>query len=596
MLAIKKYLRAVAFGLRYAFTFALWPSVFLTLIVAARAVLPYVGSYFLGKLVDAVVAAAKAPPSGAHIWYFLLMYVLASSIPGLVGNFQYYYRRVLYSILSIELDLAVLRKRETIDIATYEDPKFQDLNQRAFRNGMGPIYNVAGGQLDTLYAVASLVVGTAIAIHFNVLIYLVIVLTAVPSFFVDMKFASRNWSIWAKDSPEQRRYADLRQHIVAKTSLIETKLLQAGGKIFAWIKDILTNFYKKQMGNERSRLWQTSMTDAVSAVGLMFGLFLLVKQVIAGTLAVGSLVYFISTFFNIRNSISSLLTTVSNQYEDSLIANDIIDVMETKPFIKEPENPASLGLSKAPTIVFENVSFKYHSSDKWSLRKVNLTFAAGDNIGLVGNNGAGKTTLVKLLCRIYDPTEGRILIDGVDLKEIATQEWWSYLAVMFQDYASYDFIVQDAIAIGRPDKSTNLTKVVEAAHTSQAHTFIEEWKDTYNQQLGVEFKGKEPSKGQRQKLSIAKTLYRDGFVMILDEPTASVDAESESKIFDSIENLPKDRTAILISHDFSTISACDKIFVLEEGKLIEEGDHEELMGKKGKYAELYELQAARFKK
>jgi ATP-binding cassette subfamily B protein len=168
--------------------------------------------------------------------------------------------------------------------------------------------------------------------------------------------------------------------------------------------------------------------------------------------------------------------------------------------------------------------------------------------------------------------------------------------VMFQDYASYDFVTKDAIAIGRPDKPTNLTRVVEAAHTSQSHTFIEEWKDKYDQQLGVEFGGKEPSKGQRQKLSIAKILYRNGFVMVLDEPTASVDAESEAKIFDSIESLSKETTAILISHDFSTISQCDKIFVLDKGTLKEEGSHKELMKMKSLYAELYNLQAKRFKK
>jgi ATP-binding cassette subfamily B protein len=200
------------------------------------------------------------------------------------------------------------------------------------------------------------------------------------------------------------------------------------------------------------------------------------------------------------------------------------------------------------------------------------------------------------LCRIYDPTEGRILINGVDLKDVSTKEWWSYMAVMFQDYANYDFVVKDAIAIGRPEKNTNLTKVIDASKVAQSHEFIMDWDGKYDEQLGVEFSGKEPSKGQRQKLSIAKILYRDGLVMILDEPTASVDAESEAKIFDSIENLPKDRTAILISHDFSTISQCDKIFVLDKGTLIEEGSHKELMGMKGMYSELYNLQAKRFKK
>jgi len=277
-----------------------------------------------------------------------------------------------------------------------------------------------------------------------------------------------------------------------------------------------------------------------------------------------------------------------------------MEFINTKPTVIESKNPTPLKLTSAPEIIFEDVGFQYPGGDTWSLRHLNMTFVPGQKIGLVGNNGAGKTTLVKLLCRIYDPTEGRILVNGVDLRDIATAEWWSYLGIMFQDYASYDFVTKDAIAIGRPDAQTNLTHVKEAAEISQAHTFIEEWPNSYNQQLGVEFGGKEPSKGQRQKLSIAKIIYRNAFVMILDEPTASVDAESEAKIFDSLENLSKDTTAILISHDFSTILQCNHIFVLEHGKLIEEGSHKELMKKKGKekgvYAELYNLQASRFKK
>ncbi|MEQ1500522.1 MAG: ABC transporter ATP-binding protein, partial [Parcubacteria group bacterium] len=378
--------------------------------------------------------------------------------------------------------------------------------------------------------------------------------------------------------------------------LIEVKLLQAGKKFISEIKKIFLNFAEKQKSLEKNRVWVTSTTDILAFLGFAAGLALIVNDVANGKYQVGTLVYIIGTLTNVRSSISRLLSGVSGQFENTLIVNDLIKFFETKPQIIESNNPVSLNLKLAPEIVFENVSFKYKNSDKYSLKDLNLTFRAGDNIGLVGNNGAGKTTLVKLLSRIYEPTEGRILINGIDLKDVATKEWWSYLAVMFQDYASYDFLVKDAIAVSRPDKPTNLTKVVEASKISQSHDFIVEWKDKYDEQLGVEFKGKEPSKGQRQKLSIAKILYRDGFVMILDEPTASVDAESEAKIFDSIENLPKDITAILISHDFSTISQCDKIFVLDKGTLKEEGDHKELMKQKGLYAELYNLQAKRFKK
>ncbi len=595
MQSIKNYFTSTSFVARLFFRFSPKETFISSIFFIVMGALPYLSAFLLGRMVTIIVNNVKNDNS-INIWYTIILYAFVGALPGILSNIQAYFGRYRMSKLQIETELHILEQREKIDIAKYEEPEFQDLIQRTFRNGPNPIYQLGNAQFDILRSISSLVVGTFLAIHFNLWIYAIVILTAVPSFLTDVKFAGFSWSIWAKDSPEQRRFGDLRQHINGKTFLIETKLLQSKKKLFAWMRKILEDNAQKLFSLESTRLWQTSVADILALCGFAVGLILVVKGVLSGIYEVGVLVYMMSTLSSVRNSIGNLLSTLSGQFENHLIVQDMVEFFNTKPVIIESEDPKQLKFSSAPEIIFENVSFKYKNSSKYSLENINMTFRAGENIGLVGNNGAGKTTLVKLLCRIYDPTEGRILINGLDLKEVATAEWWSYLAVMFQDYASYDFTVKDAIAIGRPDKPTNLTKVVEAAHVSQAHTFIEEWKDKYDEQLGVEFKGKEPSKGQRQKLSIAKVLYRDGLVMILDEPTASVDAESEAKIFDSIENLPKDRTAILISHDFSTISECDKIFVLDKGVLIEEGDHKELMKNKGLYAELYNLQAKRFKK
>lgn len=589
------YYRSIAFSLGYSFRFVPVDTIIVSFLYIISAFIPYTTAYLLGELVNNIISSSETYSYGG-IWSILILYSIVHGIPGIIGNFQMYVNRRRMIKLQLETEIDILKTRERIDIARYEDPKFMDLLQRTFRNGPNPIYQLSNSQFDILRSVTSLIVGTILAINFNVWVYLIVIISAIPAFITDIKFAGQAWSIWAKDSPEQRRFADLRQHLMYRVLLIESKLFQAAGKIIGWIREILTNFGRMQLGLEKRRVWLTSSADVGALLGFAGALFLIVKGVVNGGTGVGTLVYIIGTLSSVRSSIARLLEDISGQYENHLIVKDMIEFMKTKPVIIEAEKPVKLSLKSAPEIVFENVGFKYQNSDKWSLRKINLTFKAGDNIGLVGNNGAGKTTLVKLLCRIYDPTEGRILINGVDLKEVSTKEWWSYMAVMFQEYANYDFIVKDAIAISRPDKPTNLTKVVEASKVSQSHEFISEWENKYNEQLGIDFKGKEPSKGQRQKLSIAKILYRDGYVMILDEPTASVDAESEAKIFDSIENIPKDRTAILISHDFSTISQCDKIFVLDKGKLIEEGDHDSLMKEKGMYAELYELQAERFRK
>lgn len=595
MKGIKEYLQSVRFSLGYGFRFAPKESLVMMALYIFVGILPYGSAFFLGKLVNTIVAGSKNGAT-AGILYTLILYALVSALPTIIGNFQRYLGRRRMLILQMETDLDIFKKREQIDIAKYEDPKFQDLLQRTFRSGQNPIWQLGNAQFDLLRAVTSFAVGTFLAIQFNSIIYLVVMLSAIPAFITDIKYAGKSWSIWAKDSPEQRRLGDLRQHILYKNPLIETKLLQSGKKLLIWIRKIMSDFADIQLGLERKTVLNTSIADFIALVGFAGGLFLVAESVISGKSPVGTLVYMMGTLSNVRNSIGNILETVSGQFENHLIVKDVIQFMDTEPTIIEPAKPKMLNLSSAPEIVFENVSFKYPNSDVYSLRKLNLTFQPGNKIGLVGNNGAGKTTLVKLLCRIYDPTEGRILVNGIDLRKISTKEWWSYLGIMFQDYASYDFTVKEAIAIGKPDATLRLDRVKDAAEASQAHTFIEEWESSYNQQLGVEFGGKEPSKGQRQKLSIAKIIYRNAFVMILDEPTASVDAESEAKIFDSLEQLPKTNTALLISHDFSTILQCNHIFVLEKGRLIEEGSHKELMKLKGKYAELYNLQAERFKK
>lgn len=588
------YIRSVVFSLSYSFRYAAITTVIMLLFYVVYGVLPYVSSFLLGKLVDGIIYGIQSGESS--ILLLLFLYSFSNAATGILGNIQLYIARIRILTLQTEIELDFLRRRESFDISQYEDPKFRDLEQRALRQNSNPIFQLSYSIFDLTRSIVGIIVGTFLAFHFSPVIYLVVILTALPVFLVDIKFAGASWSIYSKDSPSQRRLNDLRGHLVQKIDLIETKLLQSSNKILGMIRRLFFDFNQKQLKLEKSRLLSTTVTDVLSLAGYTFGLYLIVKSVINGEYKVGTLVYMMTTLSTVKTSINNFLINISTQYENNLIVKDIITLFNTKPDVVQPENPVSLNLNSAPEIVFENVGFKYVNSDKWSLRNINLTLKAGDNIGLVGNNGAGKTTLVKLLCRIYDPTEGKITINGIDLKDVSTKEWWSYLAVMFQDYSTYDFVVEDAIAMGKPDKITNLTKVIDASKISQSHDFIMDWHDKYKQQLGVEFGGKEPSKGQRQKLSIAKILYRDGFIMVLDEPTASVDAESESKIFDSIENLPKDRTAILISHDFSTISACDKIFVLDKGSLIEEGTHKELMKNKGMYSELYKLQADRFKK
>ncbi len=295
---------------------------------------------------------------------------------------------------------------------------------------------------------------------------------------------------------------------------------------------------------------------------------------------------------DLRQSLSGLFSNLGRQYQDNLFVSDVFKLLDTEPVIKKPFKGIILNPDKTPEVVFDNVSFSYPGTNKAVLKNFSLKINPGEKIALVGINGAGKTTLIKLLCRFYDPDEGKITLDGHDLKDIDPESWYYQVGAIFQDYAKYHFIVKEAIAIGRTGATSSIEKVKEAAKAGEADVFIEEWEKKYEQMLGKEFtEGVEPSIGQWQKLALARTFYRDPKVLILDEPTSSIDAEAEAKIFEKLEALPRDRTVILISHRFSTVRQADKIGVIEDGQLKELGSHEDLLKINGTYAHLFTLQA-----
>jgi ABC-type multidrug transport system fused ATPase/permease subunit len=269
--------------------------------------------------------------------------------------------------------------------------------------------------------------------------------------------------------------------------------------------------------------------------------------------------------------------------------------MDTPPAIPRVQNARVLSADVAPEIVLDNVSFAYPGTDKLVLKNLSLAIPSGAKVALVGVNGSGKTTLVKLICRIYDPTEGTILVNGHDLRDLNLDSWHHQMSVLFQDYADYHFLVKDVIAMGRRNGSpaADMYKVRQAARQSGAEGFIAEWAGQYEQMVGREFPdGIDPSKGQLQKLALARSFYRDPGLLILDEPTASIDAEAEARIFEELEALPRDKTVILISHRFSTVRKADRICVFKDGIVAEQGTHDDLMRLSKIYARLFKIQAA----
>lgn len=583
----------IAFG--YSWKIAKFETFVTIFLFTIFAVLPYGSAFLLGSLVNTLTQLVSNPLFiDSSIFILFGLYAVVNSLPNLISGVRLYYEKIWYFKYQEEMEIEILRKRADIDIAHYENPKFQDLIQRAFQRSYWPMLDLTDLLFEVYRGIIALIVGSIIATTFSPKIYLIIIICSIPKFIVQYKYGFNIWTIWMKDSPAQRRFIDLRKYFTYRNSVIETKLNQSVDYLLKWSKGIIKNFNNKQLTEENKKVYRVLLSEFLAFGGFVFASVYILQDVLSGVIMVGSMVFLLSTLSNVSNSIADILANIARMNEKHLIVKDMIEFFETKPYIEESKNSIKLKLASPPVIEFQNVSFKYPSSETWSLRNLNLTLKAGYKIGLVGNNGAGKTTFIKLLARIYDPTEGKILVNGYDLKELDMREWWSYLGIMLQDFINYDFITKDAIAIGRSNEEKDEDAIVKAGKLSQSDEFIQEWKNKYEEPIGVEFEGVEPSKGQRQKLAIARTLYRKPFILILDEPTASVDAESEAKIFESLDNLPNSMTAILISHDFSTIKECDEIFVFDHGELVESGNHAELLKNNNLYANLYHLQAKRF--
>ena len=443
--------------------------------------------------------------------------------------------------------------------------------------------------------ILELIIGAVVIFSFKPWLFLIVLVGLIPELIVEAKYSRNIWSIDAAKGEIKRRYWNLQYHFKSLSNIIELKLLNLAPNFIGKISGLFRIFRGGEEATERKRFTRSTLAAVAStgAVGIALGWG--VNQVLLGMMQIGTLTFLFSTVMDLRQSLSGLFQNLARQYKDSLYLSDTFKFLDLEPVITNTHSPVVLDKNVTPEIKFENVWFGY-DKDKPILKNINLTIKAGEKLAIVGVNGAGKTTFIKLLCRFYDPTRGRILLNGKDIREIELASWYELLGALFQDYSRYNFIVSESIAVTVPGKKSSIEKVKEAAKSAEADIFIQEWDNNYGQMLGKEFEGGvEPSSGQWQKLALARTFYRDPKIFILDEPTSSIDAEAEAKIFDKLEALPDDRTVILISHRFSTVRHAHQIIVLEDGTISEQGTHRELVRLEGTYARLLKLQAKGYK-
>src|SRR3989344_5709272 len=564
--------------------------ILLTIIIG---IIPVFSAKVLGDLIDKIIESAKI--GDVKIVYpTLILFAVLTAVPTVIRNILSFCDRHLFLRMQDILELMALKKRGSFDIAQYEDSKFQDRVQRAFNNGIFPITNIVDMQIQNLEIFCGIIVGSVAAATIDWRVFVLVFVTSIPNFWIEIRHGGRIWHIWAKNSTEQRRYQDLRRFFQNKISIIDGKLYQAGEKFLAEIKKILEKFTNEQLSAEHWKTIMKTLASVFAAVGLFVGTAIIINEAVAGVIAIGTVIFAFQTLNRVGGWTSSMLANTARLLERNLYVTDIFSIFDEKPVLIYSKNPKKISFDPTPIVAFENVSFKYPGQNKWALQDISFVLKPGQKMGLVGNNAAGKSTLVRLLLRIHDPVKGRITVGGMDLKKVALRDWWRFLGVLLQDFTTYNFTVKESIAVGDLTGKIDMGLVENSAQKSTSTGFIEELEHKYDNMIGVEFGGIEPSKGQRQKLAIARAFYKGKRFLILDEPTASIDADSAETIFNEIENLPDTISAILISHNFATIKRADEIIVLHEGKILEKGTHQELLDLGGRYASAYQKQKKDF--
>ncbi len=579
----------------------------LLLLRFVRALLP-VASLYIGKLIiDDVVKLVALPdrPVTFQDWMAsgqlkgLAALLLAEFALAVLSDVLGRVVSLVDSLLSERVtNLSSVRLMEhaaTLDLEDFEDAEFQDQLERARRQTSGRLTLMGQlfSQAQDMVTVASFAAGLVVYAPWLIALLLV---ALIPAFLGEAHFNAQTYTLDYGRTPERRELDYVRQTAASVETAKEVKIFGLNGFLIAQYKRLAALFYDANRALAVRRAVWGGIFTTMGTIGYYAAYAYIAWRTLEGEFSIGDLTFLAGSFLRLRTLLEGLLTGFSSTAGQALYLNDLFSFFETRPEILSPATPIPFPHPIKQGFVFEDVGFIYPGAERWAVRHLSFTLQAGEVVALVGENGAGKTTLVKLLTRLYDPDEGRILLDGRDLRDYALDDLRGSMGVIFQDFVRYNFTAGENIAVGRIEARGDHERIVRAARRSQADQVIERLPGGYDQRIGKRFKnGVELSGGEWQKVAIARAYMREADVLILDEPTAALDARAEFEVFQRFKELSAGKTAVLISHRFSSVRMADRIFVLADGRVADAGTHEELVSRPGLYAELFELQAAGYR-
>lgn len=572
----------------------------LTLVMAATTlvsgVLPAAIASVGGLFVDAVASAIQSTGDAAEAARSdVLFYVLVEAGLVVIMTGAQKLNTVCQSILRVllgnKINVMILEKALTLELAHFEDAEYYDKLMRARREASSRPLSLVIKTFDLARDVVALLTIGIWLYQFSPYAVLLLGLAGIPAFLAEAKFSGEAFRIHRRRSAERRVQIYLEMVLTREDGVKEVKLLQLGKLFLKRYVDIFRKIYKEDRSLVLRRGFWGYVLGLLASAAFYFAYGWVGFAAIAGAITIGQMTMYIAQFRLGQNAVTNSLTAVNGMYEDNLYLSNLTEYLNHK--VPETTGNKTAGPDPSDGIRIENVSFFYPGSNIPALNKVNLHIRPGESLAIVGENGSGKTTLIKLLTRLYQPSEGTIYLEGLDLKEWDIDTLRKKIGVIFQDFARYQLLVGENIGIGDVDELEQDELIEEAAEKGMADEFVKDLPQGYKTQLGTWFKdGKELSGGQWQKIALSRAFMRSkADILILDEPTAAIDARAEAEIFSHFRDLTANKISIIISHRFSTVRMADHIIVLEKAEILEEGSHEELLASDGQYATLFNLQA-----
>ncbi|MBI5652310.1 MAG: ABC transporter ATP-binding protein [Chloroflexi bacterium] len=556
---------------------------------------------WIGKLiVDAVVNAINTHTDAetglraiAPLLIAEFILVILHTINGQVRTLA---EHVLHARMNLTINTRIIRKALELDLTHFENAEYYDKLQNARREADWRGLQIANGSFFLLQNVVTLLSFGALLFRFSPWLALILFIATIPAFIAQSRYAELSFRVLSWRAPEARQLTYLEHLLTDYDAVKEIKLFRLGEPLLGRYADLFWKFLKQDQQIAQGRSFASVGWGLLATLSYYGAYAWIVWRAVSGEITLGDMTLYLGIFRSSQSTFEAIFYGLSELYENGLFMSNLFAFLELAPQMVIATKPIRVPTKILCGIEFKNVSFRYTGQDGWAIKNINLKIQPGEKIALVGPNGAGKTTLIKLLTRLYDPTEGAILLEGKDLREYDLGELRQRIGVIFQDFVRYHVSAAENIGFGQIEMLDDKPRIETAAQKSGAHALIENLPEKYATMLGRWFsKGRDLSGGEWQKIALARAFMRECEILVLDEPTAALDAENELKVFQQFRELTTDKTAVLISHRFSTVRMADRIFVIEHGGITEQGTHPELLARGGTYARLFNLQAESYR-